>query len=78
MTAYNVCPPEQHEALRRLSAATGSPTPYCGETMLDIPRQAAAMRAEFACRFAAGLGAAFRSAAEELAAPPVSAGSPRY
>ncbi|MEX2617420.1 MAG: hypothetical protein WD767_15110 [Alphaproteobacteria bacterium] len=76
MTAFPSTP-EQQEALRHLTAATAFSALTSGEMELDIPRQAAAMRAAFTCRFFAALGAALHDAAEELVAPPVPAGSSR-
>lgn len=61
--------PEQHEALRSLSAATNLPFAGCGEAELDIPRQAAALRLAFACRVFAAFGTALRVAAEDAAGP---------
>ena len=77
MAAFT-CTPEQQQALRQLTAAAAFPTMKSGEMEMDIPRQAAAMRAAFTCRFFAALGTALQRAAEELATPPVSAGASRY
>ena len=77
MTARS-CMPEKQEALRRLSNATNFEILAGADADMEIPRQAAALRAAFAWRVFGEIGSALHRAAEDLVTPPVSAGSSRY